>query len=57
MLLPAAWLLSRTGQLELVWLAFPIAEAAALAMSVVFLRRTLHTAERRMADDDYGEDV
>lgn len=56
-LLPAAWLLSRTGQLELVWLAFPIAEAAALAMSVVFLRRTLHTAERRMADDDYGEDV
>ena len=56
-LLPAAWLLSRTGRLELVWLAFPIAEAAALAMSVVFLRRTLHTAERRMADDDYGEDV
>ena len=56
-LLPAAWLLSRTGRLELVWLAFPIAEAAALAMSVVFLRRTLHTAERRMADDNYGEDV
>ena len=56
-LLPAAWLLSRTGRLELVWLAFPIAEAAALAMSVVFLRRTLHTAERRMADDDYGECV
>ena len=56
-LLPAASLLSRTGRLELVWLAFPIAEAAALAMSAVFLRKTLRTAERRMADDDYGECV
>ena len=56
-LLPAAWLLARTGRLELVWLAFPIAELAALAMSAVFLRKTLRTAERRMADDDYGEKV
>ncbi len=56
-LLPAAWLLAQTGRLELVWLAFPIAEVAALIMSVVLLRRTMYTAERRMADDDFGEDV
>ena len=56
-LLPAAWLLARTGRLELVWLAFPIAELAALAMSTIFLRKTLRTAECRMADDDYGEIV
>ena len=56
-LLPAAWLLARTGRLELVWLAFPIAELAALAMSTIFLRKTLRTAECRMADDDYGEVV
>ena len=56
-LLPAAWLLARTGRLELVWLAFPIAELVALAMSAVFLRKTLRTAERRMADDDYDEKV
>ena len=54
---PAAWLLARTGRLELVWLAFPIAELAALAMSTIFLRKTLRTAECRMADDDYGEIV
>ncbi len=56
-LLPAAWLLAQTGRLELVWLAFPIAELAALAMSAVLLRKTLVVAERRMADDDYGEAV
>ena len=50
-------LLARTGRLELVWLAFPIAELAALAMSAIFLRKTLRTAERRMADDDYDEKV
>ena len=36
---------------------FPIAELAALAMSTIFLRKTLRTAECRMADDDYGEVV
>ncbi|MDD6798433.1 MAG: MATE family efflux transporter [Bacteroides sp.] len=40
-LLPAAWLLSLTGQLELVWLSFPIAEVMSLLMSVIFLRKTL----------------
>ena len=37
-LLPAAWLLSLAGRLELVWWAFPIAEIVSLAMCAVFLR-------------------
>ncbi len=42
-LLPAAFLLSLSGQLGLVWLAFPIAELAAVVMSVIFLRRIIKT--------------
>lgn len=37
-LLPAAYLLSLSGKLNLVWWAFPIAEVASLTLSVVFLR-------------------
>ncbi len=40
-LLPAAYLLSLTRRLELVWLAFPIAEVVSLTLSVHFLRKTL----------------
>lgn len=36
-LLPAAWLLSLSGQLDLVWWAFPIAEIFSAALSVLFL--------------------
>ena len=42
-LLPAAFLLSLTGNLDLVWLAFPIAEVAAVCLSVLFLRHTYRT--------------
>ncbi|MCI2055929.1 MAG: MATE family efflux transporter [Oscillibacter sp.] len=38
-LLPAAYLLSLTEQLELVWLAFPIAEVASVCVSTLFFRR------------------
>lgn len=44
-LLPVAWLLSQTGQLVLVWLAFPIAETVSLLMSAFFLRKTLRAVE------------
>lgn len=47
-LLPVAWLLSRTGVLTLVWLAFPIAELMSLTLSAIFLRKTLRTAEAAM---------
>ncbi len=37
-LLPAAWLLSLSGQLDLVWWSFPIAEVVALVLCLLFLR-------------------
>ena len=40
-LLPAAFLLSLTGKLALVWLAFPIAEVVSLVLNIFFLRSTL----------------
>lgn len=40
-LLPVAYLLSLTGKLNAVWLSFPIAEIAALAVSVILLRKTM----------------
>lgn len=46
-LLPAAWLLSQTGQLVLVWLAFPIAETVSLLMSAFFLRKTFKAVEEK----------
>ena len=38
-LLPVAWLFSLTGNLGLVWFSYPIAEIAAVLVSILFLRR------------------
>ena len=38
-LIPAAWLLSKTGVLDLVWCAFPIAELSSLLLSSYFFRK------------------
>ena len=48
-LLPVAWLLSQTGRLELVWVAFPVAELMSLTLSAVFRRRTIRSAEARVS--------
>jgi putative MATE family efflux protein len=40
-LMPAAYLLSLTGVLDAVWLAFPIAECVSLVLCLLFLRRVL----------------
>ena len=45
-LLPAAFLLSRTGSLDAVWWAFPIAEVASLLLCAVFLRRVYRSQIR-----------
>ena len=37
-LLPVAFLLSRTGNLELVWWAFPLGELFSTTLTVIFLR-------------------
>ncbi len=47
-LLPAAWLLSLTGRLELVWFAFPIAECVSLVLSSIYLSKTMRRAKERM---------
>ncbi len=49
-LLPAAWLLSLTGRLELVWFAFPIAECVSLVLSSIYLSKTMRRAKQRMND-------
>ncbi len=53
-LLPVAWLLARTGVLDLVWLAFPIAELVSFTLSVIFLRKTLRAAESTMSEPPDG---
>lgn len=40
-IVPVAWLLSLRGRLELVWLAFPIAEFVSVAMSIFFMKKTI----------------
>ena len=47
-LLPVAWLLSQTGRLEMVWLAFPVAEVVSLTLSAIFLRRTMRAVAERI---------
>lgn len=40
-IVPVAWLLSLSGRLELVWLAFPIAEFVSVTMSIFFMKKTI----------------
>ena len=48
-LIPAAWLLSLTGNVDNVWWCFPIAELMSLAASAFFLRRALKDMEKKLA--------
>lgn len=41
-LLPVAWFFARTGNLHLVWYAYPIAEIMSMLLSCIFLKR-IHT--------------
>lgn len=41
-LIPAAYFLSRTGILNMVWLAFPIAEIASLILCLIFFKKTIN---------------
>jgi len=49
-LLPAAYLLSLTRRLELVWLSYPIAEIMSLTLSAYFLRKTIRTMHERLGE-------
>lgn len=50
-LLPAAFLLSLSGRLELVWLAFPIAEIASTIVCIIFNRRITRTIIQPMREE------
>ena len=53
MLLPVAYLLSLSGNIDAVWFAFPIAEVASLAMTVILFlrlyRKKIHPLSRMPA--------
>ena len=48
-LIPAAWLLSLTGNVDNVWWCFPIAELMSLAASALFLRKALRDMEKKLS--------
>ena len=50
-LVPAAWLLSLSGNVNLIWWAFPIAEVASLLMCSLFLARCYRTILRPMLEE------
>ena len=49
-LVPAAWLLARTGDVNMVWWSFPIAEIISLAASAFFLRAAFRHMERVLGE-------
>ena len=51
-LLPVAFLLSLTGNLDLVWLSFPIAELFSLTLSTVFLFKINKNIISKIGDDE-----
>ena len=50
-LIPAAWLLAQTGDVNNVWWCFPIAEIVSLIASAAFLRSALKAADRRLSQE------
>jgi len=49
-LIPAAYLLSLSRNVTLVWFAFPIAEIASLILSIIFLNKTMKRATKAMRE-------
>ena len=47
-LIPIAWLLSLTGNVDLVWWAFPVAELVSLVLSVFFFKRLYFRAVKTL---------
>ena len=50
-LIPAAWLLSKTGDVNMVWWSFPIAEIMSLLASAFFLRSALRGMEKNLRSE------
>ena len=56
-LLPVAWLFSLSGNVNLIWWAFPIAELVSLGLSTFFLVRINKRIIRHIGEKHPGEDV
>ncbi len=48
-LVPAAWLLSKTGDVNMVWWSFPIAEIMSVLASIIFLSSALRGMEKTLS--------
>ena len=51
-LLPVAWLLSKTGDVTNVWWAFPIAEGASMILSFIFFRKIYGEVVEPLAENN-----
>ena len=49
-LVPSAWLLAQTGNVDNVWWSFPIAEIISLAATIFFLRSAFRGMEKTLGD-------
>lgn len=49
-LIPSAWLLSLTGDVNMIWWCFPIAEVVSVITNFFFLRSALRGMERRLSE-------
>jgi len=48
-LVPSAWLLSLTGDVNMIWWCFPIAEVVSVITNIFFLRAALRGMEKRLS--------
>ena len=53
LVLPLAYLFSLTGNLNMVWWSFPVAEVLAGLLAAYYLRRAYLRVIRPLADEDY----
>lgn len=49
-LIPAAYLLSLTGELNAVWLSFPIAEIVSFIVTLIYLKKTMRTLDQMIQE-------
>ncbi|HAM29993.1 MAG TPA: MATE family efflux transporter, partial [Erysipelotrichaceae bacterium] len=52
-LLPCAFLFAQTGVLDLVWLAFPIAELVAVVLGILFMVRIFRAQIRPLKEEQF----
>ncbi len=56
-LLPVAFVLSLSGNVNTVWLAFPIAEIASFALCIFYFVKTVKRANLKMAENEIKEEL